>query len=182
MMHFNTTAMTRVASTVLVSAFLMSSMVSTVEAAPFGREQVLEVQYISLGSTYYAYVLAEHEAREQQIRRIRQSPDLALQEEFGPYLTPTLYNTVVFRLFPDGSATAEMVDPNNHTQSMIIAGTYVRQGRNLTIELDDDQLQIYTVFVGKSSKDDKKCYQGTSEAPQPGFPGSFWVTYWQGCR
>ena len=166
------------------AAFIAASIAvgPTAWADTFNRTKTLEVQYISLGSTYYAHVLQEHETRETLVRQIRQSPDAALQAEFGSYLEPTLYNTIVFNLYPDGSVSAEILDPTDHTQFLQVSGTYDRQGRNLVIALDDDGLQIWTVFVGKASKDSKKCYQGTSEAPQADFPGSFWVTYWQGCR
>ena len=151
-------------------------------AGTFNKTQELEIQFLSLGSTYYSHVLTAHEQRETLIRQIKDEPNADLTNEYSAYLEPSMYNTVVFRLFPDGTATAEMIDPNNHTQMMVISGTYDRAGRNLVIDLDDANLQITTDFVGKSSKADKKCYQGTSESPQPGFPGSFWVTYWEGCR
>ena len=176
----DSTSMKRVQSFLIVATVLL--LATSALAAPFNRTQELEVQYISLGSTYYPHVLAEHEERESLIRAVGQSPNADLTATYGPYLVPTMYNTILFLLYPDGTATAEMLDPNDHMQTMLIMGTYQRQGRRLTIDLDDVDLQIFTVFTGKASKDSKKCYQGTSEAPQPGFPGSFWVTYWEGCR
>ena len=166
---------------IALAGLTLAALASDASAAPFRKEKTLTLQFVHLGSVNEPHVAAAHAEHQVLVDDIKDVPNADLSARFGPYLNPTFYNTVVAVLRPDGTAIISIPDVGSG-QTLDVPGTYVRQGRNLAFTGFNASLGLDFTFVGKASKQDRKCYQGTGESRPPGFENAPLVAYWEGCR
>ena len=165
----------------LLTTFAFASVTPVASAAPFKRDKTLSLQFVHLGTVGDPAVAATHADHQERVDDIRDVPDADLSARFAPYLNPTFYNTVVVTLRSDGTASVLVPDPGSG-QAVAVVGTYVRSGRNLAFSAVDPSRGYDFTFIGKASKQNKKCYQGTAESKPPGFETMPIAAYWEGCR
>lgn len=168
-------------ASLLAFAVTTAAVAPDASAAPFRREKALTLQFIHFGSVSDPNVRAAHDNHLVLIDDIKDVPNADLSAQWGIYLNPTFYNTVVVTLRADGTALVYVPDAGSG-QTVEVSGTYVRQGRNLAFSAFDASRGYDFTFIGKASKAEKKCYQGTAESRPPGFETAPMVAYWEGCR
>lgn len=175
------TRITRSITLMALAGLALTALAPEAEAAPFRKEKTLTLQFLHFGSVHDPAVAAAHAEHQILVDDIRDVPNADLSSRYQPYLNPTFYNTVIAVLRPDGTTTVTIPDAGSG-QTIDVEGTYIRSGRNLAFSVADAARNLDFTFIGKASKQDRKCYQGTAESRPPGFELTPLVAYWEGCR